>query len=161
MTSDYIETSFREKAIGLTITVLALFSAHAAAESPAPTGGLTDAAQEHRLRLDFDGKSFSGPGLERLLAAARESHFLLIGEEHGIAENPKLVAHLFEALVDDGYEKLVIEISPPMATILDAVARDDGRTHDHNRLEHGRQQHGSHESPRSRYQRAKASFTRQ
>ena len=51
---------------------------------------------------------------------------MLIGEEHGIAENPMLVARLFTALAADGYEKLVIEISPPMAAMLDAVARDDG-----------------------------------
>ncbi len=59
---------------------------------------LTEAAREHRSRLDFDGETFSGPALERLLAA----------------------------LVVDGYEKLVIEISPPMADILDVTTRNGG-----------------------------------
>ena len=87
---------------------------------------LTAAAREHRARLYFDGDRFAGPALEQLLSAARGAQFLLIGEEHGIAENPRLVAQLFDALVADGYEKLVIEVSPPMARILDAAARDGG-----------------------------------
>jgi len=87
---------------------------------------LTEAAIENRSRLHFDGKEFSGPAWDRLLAAARESQFLMVGEEHGIAENPKLVAQLFTTLVEDGYEKLVIEISPPAAGMLDAAAKANG-----------------------------------
>lgn len=87
---------------------------------------LTEAAFENRSRLHFDGKEFSGPAWNQLLAAARESQFFMVGEEHGIAENPKLVAQLFTTLVRDGYEKLVIEISPPAARILDAAATARG-----------------------------------
>ena len=87
---------------------------------------LTEAALENRSRLEFDGAKFSGPAWELLLAAARDTQFFMIGEEHGIAENPKLAAQLFTILVADGYEKLVIEISPPAANMLDAAAKADG-----------------------------------
>jgi len=71
---------------------------------------LAQSAMENRTRLHFDGKEFSGPALERLLVGARGASFFLIGEEHGIAENPKLV----------------IEISPPMARIVDQSLQNGG-----------------------------------
>ena len=117
---------FRRAALALAIGLVAFPGATPWAESNESTLELAEAARDHRSRLDFDGKAFSGPALDRLLAAAREAQFLLIGEEHGIAENPKLAAQLFTTLVTDGYDKLAIEISPPMATILDTVVRENG-----------------------------------
>lgn len=98
----------------------------AAAQQPAQDERLERVARtaaEHRLRLGFDGTHFSGPAWERLLAEGGQAQFFLIGEEHGIAENPKLAARLFEALAPSGYAKLGIEISPPMAAELDEAAR--------------------------------------
>jgi hypothetical protein len=83
-------------------------------------------AKENRLRLDYDGTSFAGPAWELMLREGRQAQFFAIGEEHGIAENPRLAAALFAELVKDGYSKLVIEISPPMATALDQALQDDG-----------------------------------
>ena len=107
-------------------SLLALPGAAALAETKQALNALTEAARKHRSRLNYDGTVFAGPALAKLKAAARESQFFLIGEEHGIAENPKLAAQLFATLVADGYEKLVIEVSPPMAAILDAATRADG-----------------------------------
>jgi hypothetical protein len=78
------------------------------------------------MRIDFDGTRFSGPGYEWLLARGRAAHFFLLGEEHGIAENPKLAAQLFAALVPSGYSKVAIEISPPMADEIDRVLTRGG-----------------------------------
>ena len=94
------------------------------AEEPTREEKLSAAASEHRLRLEFDGEDFSGPGWDRLVAEGRAAQFFLLGEEHGIAENPMLAAQLFTELLDHGYSKLVIEISPTMASVLDdALAR--------------------------------------
>ena len=87
---------------------------------------LTNAALEHRLILDFDGKTFSGPAWEQLVAEAADAQFFLVGEEHGIAENPKLVGQLFNELSGHGYSTLAIEISPTMAELLDAALADGG-----------------------------------
>jgi hypothetical protein len=107
-------------------TTVVLLGGATHAEPNDSNNKLTEAARENSSRLNFDGDVFTGPALGQLLTAARNSQFFLIGEEHGIAENPKLVAQLFTTLVADGYEKLVIEVSPPVAADLDTAAKDDG-----------------------------------
>ena len=87
---------------------------------------ITTAAAGHRLRLDFDDGVFSGPAWERLVTEGMAAQFFLVGEEHGIAENPKLVAQLFSALSDHGYSKLAIEISPTMASLIDTALAENG-----------------------------------
>jgi hypothetical protein len=95
------------------------------ATGPSKEDKITAAAIENRSVLDFDGKTFSGPGWDRLVAEGRAAQFFLLGEEHGIAENPVLAAQLFAMLASHGYSKLAIEISPTMAGLLDdALARD-------------------------------------
>lgn len=93
---------------------------------PSRVDRLTSAAIEHRLRLEFDGGVFSGPAYERLVAEGRAAQFFLVGEEHGIAENPMLVGQLFNELARHGYSKLAIEISPTMAWRLDTALAEDG-----------------------------------
>lgn len=97
------------------------------AQETSPKATLEDrvaaAAASARLALAFDGAAFSGAGWDRLLAEGRSAQFFLVGEEHGIAENPKLSAALFAALQPSGYRKFVIEVSPPMAAELDRAAR--------------------------------------
>ena len=84
---------------------------------------VTAAATRSRHRLAYDGTAFSGPAWDMLVAEGAAAHFFLLGEEHGIAENPKLAGQLFETLAKGGYSKFIIEVSPPMADALDASAR--------------------------------------
>lgn len=94
------------------------------ASPPAWIGRLTDAARTNSLKLDHAGGVFSGPAWDKLVAEGRAAQFFLLGEEHGIAENPKLAGQLFERLAKDGYAKFIIEVSPPMAEALDTSARN-------------------------------------
>lgn len=110
---------------GAALMALAVAS-HAAPETTGSPNPLAAAAQQERYRLDFDGSHFSGPAWDLLLAEGRSAQFFLIGEQHGIAENALLAAALFEALADDGYEHVVIEISPPIAAELDRTLRLEG-----------------------------------
>ena len=126
MKPDIVRMTYHGAPLALALVFIALLTSATYADDDESNLKLTDAAREHRSRLDFDGKTFSGPALDRLLAAARDAQFLLIGEEHGIAENPMLAAQLFTTLVANGYEKLVIEVSPPMAALLDAATKDAG-----------------------------------
>lgn len=87
---------------------------------------ITEAARASQQRLVYDGVTFSGPAWDTLLAEARDSAFVLIGEEHGIAECPPLVSELFVALRGDGYEHVVVEVSPHVASALEAAARSGG-----------------------------------
>jgi hypothetical protein len=98
-----------------------------AAAPPAQQQGLeaqiAARALERRHRLDFANGRFSGPAYDMMVEEGRASQFFCIGEEHGIAENPKLAAQLFMALTSAGYSKACVEISPPMAGELDRAAR--------------------------------------
>ena len=87
---------------------------------------ISHTAIENRLRLDFDGAEFSGQAWERLVSEAAQAQFVMIGEEHGIAENPMLVAQLFHEISDYEYKNLVIETSPAMAKFIDGVLLRDG-----------------------------------
>lgn len=114
-------------AIGVATAGLGVATKVRAQTAPAPAPSLEDrilaSAQENRRRLAFDGTHFSGPAWEMLVEEGRTAQFFCIGEEHGIAENPKLAAQLFEALGPAGYSKACVEISPPMASELDRAAR--------------------------------------
>lgn len=98
----------------------------AAGEPDGLLGELHSAALENRHRLDFDGEAFSGPAWRSLLEEGGRAQFFVIGEEHGIAENPKFAAALFAKLSADGYSKVVIEVSPPMASELDRALEQGG-----------------------------------
>lgn len=118
-------TQFRFPAL---LIILALAGALSAEESATPAIDeiLAAAAIEHRLRLEFDGETFSGPGWDRLVSEGQAARFFLLGEEHGIAENPMLAAQLFATLMKSGYSKMAIEVSPTVAMLLDEALASDG-----------------------------------
>lgn len=122
----------RELLSGATLLAAAPFvKADAAAAQTAPPKPsreqrLSTRAGEHRRRILFDGSRFSGPGYDWLVEQGRAAHFFLLGEEHGIAENPKLAAQLFTALAPAGYSKVAIEISAPMAGQIDRALTASG-----------------------------------
>ncbi|MGE0740647.1 MAG: hypothetical protein AB7O98_04830 [Hyphomonadaceae bacterium] len=89
-----------------------------------PAQLITARARENRYRLDFDGAHFSGPAWDVLVEAGRAARYFGIGEEHGIAENPKLAAQLLTALAPSGYAHACVETSPQMAAEMDRAARD-------------------------------------
>ena len=92
----------------------------APAAQPSLAERITQRASENCHRLAFDGTRFSGPAYDLLVQEGRAAQYFCIGEEHGIAENPKLAAQLFTELQ---YDKACVEISPPMAAELDRAAR--------------------------------------
>lgn len=112
---------------GLGLTALAS-AAPAVAQTPptAPKPPLAERlaaeAAKHRLAVSFDGDTVSGPGLDRILQEARAARFLLLGEEHGVAQAPILSQAVFKALAPSGYSRLAIEVSPPAARALDEAA---------------------------------------
>jgi hypothetical protein len=87
---------------------------------------IAEAAIANRRTLNFDGRRFSGPAYDWLIERGSGAHAFLVGEEHGIAENPKLVAQLLTDLAPAGYRQLAIETSPPMAAALGQAVADGG-----------------------------------
>ena len=121
----------RELLSGAALLTAAGLKAGAAASQTVPPKPsreqrLSTLAGEHRRRILFDGSRFSGPGYDWLVGQGRAAHFFLLGEEHGIAENPKLAAQLFTALAPAGYSKVSIEISAPMAEEIDRALTRGG-----------------------------------
>ncbi|QDP01195.1 hypothetical protein [Thalassotalea sp. PS06] len=101
-----------------------LFSA--AAEAEQATNPLEDAIQASALPLTYQDNTFSGPAFDTLVEQGKQAQFFLIGEEHGIAENPVLAAQLFARLEGSGYQHLVIEVSPQIARIMELHLAKDG-----------------------------------
>jgi hypothetical protein len=110
-------------AAGAALGIAPAIGARAPTSVPSPEDRVRTAAREARQRLAFDGARFSGPSYDWLVAQGRQSRFFALGEEHGIAENPKLAAQLFRDLVPAGYRHAAIEISPPMAAEIDRAAK--------------------------------------
>lgn len=70
MKPDIVKMTYRGAPFALAFVCIALLTSATYADDDESNLKLTDAAREHRSRLDFDGKVFSGPALDRMLAAA-------------------------------------------------------------------------------------------
>lgn len=71
------------------------------------------------VAIDLNG-GVSGAGWDWLKAEGGKARFFALGEEHGMAQVPILVRELAKALKPD---RLVLEISPPIAEDIDQAAR--------------------------------------
>jgi hypothetical protein len=109
----------RRAFLSTSVAAIALAASSTVCAEPSATTELAHAIAGHRMPLAFDGQRFSGAGYDWLLRRGAEAQAFLIGEEHGIAENAKLAAALFAALVPRRYYVLAIETSPPIAAALD------------------------------------------
>lgn len=113
---------------GAALTAIAASSARAQSPAPAPAAPqpsleerLAARAAEHRHALAYDGERFSGAGWDLLVEEGRRSKFFMLGEEHGLAENARLAAGLVETLAPSGYNRVAVEVSPPMAAEMGQV----------------------------------------
>ncbi|MHA7870807.1 MAG: hypothetical protein ACX939_00500 [Hyphococcus sp.] len=95
-------------------------------QKPAFEEQLAAVAAENSYRLAYRDGVFSGTAWDLMVQEGAAAQFFLLGEEHGVAENPKLAAALFSELTAFGYAKVAIEVSPPIATKLDSVLREEG-----------------------------------
>ena len=79
---------------------------------------LIEYLQNNTYPLHFEEGKFSGPAYELLTNAGKEHPFFLIGEDHGLAENPKATAALFKAFQPYGYRYFATETGPYTARFL-------------------------------------------
>ena len=94
-------------------------------QQPGPQARLLAALQKNRRPLTV-GDVPAGEGWDWLVQKARDAHFTLIGEEHGVAETAQLSAALFRALRPAGYTRMAIELSPLIAQDVETAARRNG-----------------------------------
>jgi hypothetical protein len=75
----------------------------------------------NRYPLELREDRLGGPGGAQLLEGARTARFVLIGEEHGVAETPQLIRALLTDLRPRGFDTFAIEVSPLQGQRLDAM----------------------------------------
>lgn len=79
-----------------------------------------------RMTLEMKGAELSGPGADFLRGRIAGSHFVLIGEEHGVATIADSVRAMLPDLTKSGYRHFAIETDPYMAAKLEAMLRAGG-----------------------------------
>lgn len=78
-------------------------------------------ANRHPIALN--GGRLVGAGGRHLVEQARSARFVLLGEEHGVAEVPRAMGALLRELRPAGFHTLAIEVSPSRGRELDGMAR--------------------------------------
>ena len=80
-----------------------------------------------RRDLVLDAGELAGPGGVVLREAAADSRFVLLGEDHGIAEVPALATALFRLLEPAGFDTLAVEVGPRVASEVERILGMDER----------------------------------
>jgi hypothetical protein len=88
-----------------------------------PDARLVEILEANRHPVVITNSRLAGTGGDLLTRAGRESQFVLVGEEHGIAEIPLFTAAWFRSLVPAGYRHLAVEVGPDAGVLLDSLAR--------------------------------------
>ena len=76
-----------------------------------------------RLAISVDKGTLSGPGAAHLLQASRQAQYVLLGEDHGVAEIAQFSSAYFNALAPAGFTTLVTENGPVAASALEGMLK--------------------------------------
>lgn len=95
-----------------------------ALEASAQDSTLTRLIGRNQLSLSASGSTFSGSGWDKLLADVRKSQFVLVGEDHGIAQIPPFVAAVAREFKPALY---ALEVDPYVAANLTRFAAQPGQ----------------------------------
>ena len=92
----------------------------------ASAGPLDDAIAHASHPLSVEGGKLAGDGADVLRPAITAANFVMLGEDHGIAQIPALGAALCHELAPVGFRHLALEVGPSVAPMLEqfAAARD-------------------------------------
>lgn len=77
---------------------------------------------KHRYTLSLVDGRLQGDGAEFLAKEAAKSQFMLVGEDHGLAQMPRFTAALFNLIRPAGYGHIVVEVGPLVAGYLTHMA---------------------------------------
>lgn len=86
---------------------------------------LPDRLTSLRTTIAIDHGKMVGSGAATLMDAGLQSQFVLIGEDHGIAEIANFSAAYFEALASQGFTTLIVENGPAVANALAKTLKAD------------------------------------
>lgn len=87
---------------------------------------ILDKLKSDRLTITLDKGSLSGPGAAPLLQASRQAQYVLLGEDHGVAEIAQFSSAYFNALAPAGFTTLVTESGSTVARAFEAMLKRPG-----------------------------------
>lgn len=102
----------------VTLATLALLALPAAR---ADAADVATALAAERRDLVLDAGELAGPGGVVLREAAADAHFVLLGEDHGIAEIPAFATALYRLLEPAGFDTLAVEVGPRVASEVERI----------------------------------------
>jgi hypothetical protein len=111
-----------------TLTVLGLLGSALPFYGQPDDGKFTAKLLEYRYGLSVRNGRFSGSGARVLQSAIAQSRFVLVGENHGLAETPKFWAGICRAALPEGFHTMALEEGPLAAMELERWAgQPDGQ----------------------------------
>ncbi|WP_317202764.1 hypothetical protein [Janthinobacterium sp.] len=93
------------------------------ADPAAADTAVLDKLKANRLAITLDKGTLSGPGAAPLLQASRQAQYVLLGEDHGIAEIAQFSSAYFNALTPAGFTTLVTENGPAVTSALEGMLK--------------------------------------
>ena len=103
--------------LGRALVTVALATSVAGAEP------LADALQHSRYPVAVKGGKLDGAGAVVLRTAIDDAQFVMLGEDHGIAQIPQFAAALCDELAPHGFHRLALEVGPSVGPELERILR--------------------------------------
>jgi hypothetical protein len=91
--------------------------------SRAAASPLSEAIHRAGHPIAISGGKLAGPGADLLRSTITAAQFVVLGEDHGIAQIPQLGGALCAELAPSGFHHLALEIGPSIASELEGFAR--------------------------------------
>lgn len=108
---------------GLHVVALSIGACLAAAAACAQNAAFVEALQKNHAGITVKDGKLSGPGADVLRPALAEAQFVLMGEDHGVAQIPEFGAALCAELAPRGFHHVALEVGPNTAPELERFAR--------------------------------------
>ena len=108
---------------GLRLAALSICACLAAAAARAQNAAFLETLQRNHAGITVKDGKFSGPGTDVLRPALAAAQFVLMGEDHGVAQIPEFGAALCAELAPRGFHHLALEVGPNTAPELEKFAR--------------------------------------
>jgi hypothetical protein len=105
------------------LTFLAATLTLAFADPAVADTAVLDKLKADRLAITLDKGTLSGPGAAALLQASRQAQYVLLGEDHGVAEIAQFSSAYFNALTPAGFTTLVTENGAVVTSALEEILK--------------------------------------
>ena len=119
---------FGRATFGAALLMALLCIAPHAARSETPdastTPTLVERLRQHALPMSMKEGRLRGPGADWITRESANAQFVLIGEDHGMAQPPQIAAALWNAPAGAAFRQLVVETGPNAAAAMEQALRE-------------------------------------